>query len=34
MRTDTLREMDAANWASLSDHDLVERRISFAIFQP
>jgi hypothetical protein len=27
-RSDTVREMDAADWASLSDQDLLERRIS------
>jgi hypothetical protein len=27
-RGDTLREMEAADWASLSDQDLLERRIS------
>src|SRR5205809_2543239 len=26
--TDTVREMEAADWASLSDQDLLERRIS------
>jgi len=25
---DTVREMEAADWASLSDQDLLERRIS------
>jgi hypothetical protein len=27
-RTDTVREMEAADWASLSDEELLERRVS------